>query len=663
MSIPSPVPTQSEEPRGQRGGSGVSVRAMLIGLVVTALIDLWIHYAELVMGGTRGHTALANTSIPVGAFNALFALVALNLLLTRLSPRLRLSPAELLTIYVMSAVSTVLSSSGGMHFLIPTITAAHYFSHMNPENGWTGLFMKYVPQWITQSDPEALKAFYAGGSTLNLHQWASQLLIWCGFLVIFTTATLCMVYILRKQWIEREHLPFPTVTLPLELAKEGTPLLKDRLFWIGTILTFCIVWWNTFSVNYPSLPRLNLRVTDLGPNFTSPPWNALAPLPITFFPFAIGIGYLLSTEVVFSCWFFYLVSKLEAVFGVATGLSTGATGGVQSVFPWLSFQSAGSFLGLAGVSIWVSRRHLKDVYRAAFCNNPDRDPDAKGYRTAALGLVFCTLGMVAFTVVAGASLPMALIWVLLVFAYFIAATRIRAETGNAWPVGPQVDPFQFIMMMGGTGVFQPADLTAITYVRAATAQQDFRGVIMPHQLDGFKIADSAEIKPGKLAGAMMLAVAIGAIVSFIIALYVWTKYGALAKTDPWRSMMGKVNFDKLANWMKLKTPNPPDTGGMMGVSVGVAFTMFLSYMRMRYVWWPLHPVGYCMSTTWLSYETWMPFLIAWLAKIIIIQAGGMKLYKRMMPLFLGFIAGDFLGGGMTTLLGCFTSISVYPANW
>ncbi len=46
-----------------------------MGLVGTALVDLWIHYAELVLGGARGHSALANTSIPLGAFNALFALV------------------------------------------------------------------------------------------------------------------------------------------------------------------------------------------------------------------------------------------------------------------------------------------------------------------------------------------------------------------------------------------------------------------------------------------------------------------------------------------------------------------------------------------------------------------------------------------------------------
>lgn len=638
--------------------AGVTARALVIGLVVTALIDLWIHYAELVLGGVRGHTALANTSIPVGAFNVLFALVFINLILTRLSPRLRLSAAELLTIYVMSAVSTVLSSSGGMHFMIPTMTAAHYFA--TPENGWAAQFFKYIPNWIAQSNPDALKHFYHGGVMVDLHQWARQIVIWCGFLVIFTTATLSMVFILRKQWIEREHLPFPTVMLPLEMVKEENSILKDRFFWIGTGITFCIIWWNTLSLNYPSMPRIWLRATDISASFATPPWSAASPMVVTFFPFVIGIGYLLSTEVVFSCWFFFLISKLEAVWGSAVGWSTGGAG-VQSVFPWLSYQSAGSFLGLAGVSIWVSRRHLKEVFRTAFADNPDADPEARGYRLAVFGLIGSVLAMIAFAVWAGAAVHIAVIWVILALAYLLAATRIRAETGNAWPVGPEVDAFRFLMMLGGTEFYKAADLTAITYVRAATAQQDFRGVCMPHQLDGFKAADSAGIKPTKMAGAMALAVAVGTVVSFIIALYVWNKYGALAKTDTWRSMMGKTSFDRLSTW--LKVPQPPDHGGQIGVGMGVGITMLLSYMRMRYVWWPFHPVGYCMSTTYLSYNTWMPFLIAWLAKICIIKAGGMKLYRKLIPLFLGFIAGDFLGGGLTTLVGCFSNISVYPANW
>ncbi len=644
--IPAPAPENLEKRL-----FGVSLRAILIGLASTALVDLWVHSAELV---PRNNTAIVNTSIPVGPFNVLFALVIVNVLITRLAPRWRLTSQELLTIYVMCAVSTVLSSSGGIHFLIPTITAVHYFGNAN--NQWAETFGKAVPDWLTQNDPDALKAFYLGSSQVDLSRWATEIAIWSAFLLVFACATLCLSLILRKQWIESEHLPFPTVTLPLEIASEKTPLFRNSLFWMGFGLPFLIVCWNTFQANYPALPGFSLRGIDVTNSITSPPWNAMGRLKFTFFPFAVGIGYLLSTEVVFSVWFFYVVSKLQAVFGSAMGWTIGTD--PQSTFPYLTFQGSGAFLGLAVASIWISRHHLKKVFASSFGLGPDFDPLA---RKAVYGLAASAVAMVTFTVVAGASRPVAALFVLLVLLYLVAATRIRAETGNAWPAGPEVDAFRLMVTVGGSAAFSTSELTALSYVRAATAGQDFRGVCMPHELDGLKIADSAGIKPGKLAGAMVLAIAFGVVVSFIIALIVWTHLGGLAKADPWRTTAGQRTFVQLSSW--LTSPVRPNGGGMFGIGFGAVFTMFLAWMRTRYVWWPFHPVGYCMSNTFTAYNLWFPSLIAWLAKVMLTRSGGMKLYRQALPFFLGLIAGDFIGGGLTTLIGCLTSINVYPMNW
>src|SRR5713101_2836777 len=96
-SRPSPAPP-SHPPILPSSQHHVRTRAYLIGLTGTVLVDLWIHYAELVLGGARGHSALANTSIPLGAFCALFVLVLLNQGLRRSAPRLALSPAEVLVV-------------------------------------------------------------------------------------------------------------------------------------------------------------------------------------------------------------------------------------------------------------------------------------------------------------------------------------------------------------------------------------------------------------------------------------------------------------------------------------------------------------------------------------------------------------------------------------
>src|SRR5579862_2623115 len=151
-----PETDEREAPRNARRASGLTLRALLLGLGLTALCDLWIHWAELVLGG-RGHTALANTSIPVGAFNVLFLLIVINLILTKFLRPLAFTRAEILVIYVMMTVSTVISSSGGLHFIIPTVTAAFWYA--DSSNGWAGKFHRYIPDWIAQKDPLALHGF------------------------------------------------------------------------------------------------------------------------------------------------------------------------------------------------------------------------------------------------------------------------------------------------------------------------------------------------------------------------------------------------------------------------------------------------------------------------------------------------------------------------
>lgn len=669
-----PTPNAQPETRISRPRSGLTARALIVGLLATALIDLWLHYAELVLGGLRGHTALANTSIPLGAFNVLLALAFANIAISRILPSHGFSRQELIVIYVMMTTSTVLSSSGGLHFLIPTLTAAHWFAA--PENNWAGLFHKLIPSWMAQQDPTALRAFYLGYSSdfmkthgpgigawlAILRFWALQTAVWVGFMFVFAMATLCIAVILRRRWIDQERLPFPTVALPLELTREGVPLLGEKLFWLAAGLTFALGALNNLHLNFPWLPGLNVRPVDVGQYIVTPPWNAVGRLQVALFPFAIGIGFLLPAEVAFSCWFFFLLTKLEVVWGAAAGWTQGAAFGAQSVFPYVGFQAAGAFLGLGGISLWTARKHLKAVWRAALAKETDFDAgESRGYRLAIVGLSVCFLLMVAFAAVGGARVISAAGMLALVFLYLVAATRIRAETGNAWPVGPDVDPYRFMTSVFGARSFTPADLTVLTYVRAATAGQDFRGTCMPHQLDGLKMAEDSATPLRGVVIAMMVAILVGVAASFSIAVGVWSKFGALAKTDVWRSYAGRTAFNLLQG--NLLNPPGVDVGGIKGIIGGGLFVGLLSLMRLRYAWWPFHPVGYAMANTYPGGVSWMPFLIAWLAKVILTQMGGMRLYRRALPFFLGLIVGDFAQGGFWTLLACFTNLSVYPQNW
>jgi hypothetical protein len=641
---------------------GVTPRAILLGLLLTVLTDLWIHWAELVMGGQQGHTAIAATSTPVGPFCMLFVLSGINLLCRYVLPDLALSGAELLCVYSMIATSSVLSSSGQLHFIIPTVAAAWHYA--NADNAWAGTFFRFIPHWMAQTNTTVLDGFYKGQTSPPWRLWLPQMAAWIGFMLALGFASLCIVALLRRQWVDRERLAFPTVVLHLSLMEERVPIFRNTLFWIGAAIPFAFCLMNTFALNDPRLPLISLRADiDINTFLTQPPYNAIGRTAISFYPFVIGIAYLIPVDVTFSCWFFFLVTRAENILGSALNIDAGMSGSPRATFPFLGQQGAGAFLGLTIVSLWIGRGYLKEVFAKALGEKSDLDDSTEplSYRGALIGLTCAVVAMVGFCVAGGMQPFVAVMLILLALCYMIAATRIRAETGNAWLFGPDVDVNQLMTRTLGTGFLTPSDLTILAYMRPAVANFDMRCMAMPHQFDAMKMADAVGASRRRLFGAICVGTVIGLTASFMIALTIWHGFGAEAKTDSWRTSQGRVPFDNLLSL--LRNPVSADVRGMAAIAFGFAFTAALMLMRTRFLWWPLHPVGYAISNTQTMSSTWMPFLIAWLLKVLFLRYGGAALYRRSLPFFLGLIAGDLLGGGLTTVIGAFTGINVYPINW
>ncbi len=641
---------------------GVTLRSLLLGLFFTVVADLWIHYAELIMGGRQGHTAIAATSTPVGSFCILFVLSGINILIRAILPGLALSGAELLVIYVMVTTSAVLSSSGQLHFIVPTVVAAWHYA--SDANGWAGLFHRFVPPWMAQTNPKALDAFYKGQAPVEWSLWVPQMVTWIGFMLALSFASLCIASLLRQSWVERERLTFPTVALPLALCDEKLPLLKTPLFWFGVAIPFAFAVMNTIALNQPAVPYISLRAeTNLMQNVGDLPWRAMNPLMLSFYPFVIGIAYMIPVDVTFSAWFFYLFTKAERVFGSAFNIDADITGAQRATFPYIGHQGAGAFLGLTIVTLYLNRGYLKEVVKSIL-KEPggiDDSNEPVSYRTAAIGLL-CSIGvMVGFCVAGGMQPIIAVILIVLALTYMIAATRIRAETGNAWLFGPDIDVNALMTRTLGTGFMTPQDMTILAFMRPAVANFDMRCMPMPHHFDAFKMADAVGVSRRRLFGAICVGTVLGLVASFMIALTLWHLYGAEAKAEPWRTSQGRVPFDNLA--ALLRNPVPADPYAIGGIAFGFGLTSLLILLRTYFVWWPLHPVGYAIANTGTMQSTWLPFFIAWLLKVLILRYGGQPMYRFFIPFFLGLIAGDLLGGGFTTLFGAFSGISVYPINW
>jgi hypothetical protein len=106
----------------------------------------------------------------------------------------------------------------------------------------------------------------------------------------------------------------------------------------------------------------------------------------------------------------------------------------------------------------------------------------------------------------------------------------------------------------------------------------------------------------------------------------------------YRTGVGREAFNRLEDWMR--NPRGPDAPGMRWMAGGAAFTFGLAFMQSRFLWWPLHPIGYAFSTCYAMEYWWSTIALTWLIKLLLVRYGGLQAFVKARPLFLGLILGD-----------------------
>jgi len=165
---------------------------------------------------------------------------------------------------------------------------------------------------------------------------------------------------------------------------------------------------------------------------------------------------------------------------------------------------------------------------------------------------------------------------------------------------------------------------------------------MPHQLEGFNLADAECIPIGRLAILMLIASVLGSLASF------WA-FLSLGYHEGGTYGFGYECFNRLERW--LNYPTPSDIPAIIFTMSGFSLTLLLAVMRMRFLWWSLHPVGYAISGSWAINPMIGSIFIGWLLKWIILKYGGIQWHRKMIPFFLGIVLGEFLIGSFWSLLG------------
>jgi len=615
--------------------SAVTRRSVVIGLLLVPLNVWWVIAAEL-----RWYVVLTLNPLFVTPVFYLFVLACLNTVNRRLCPRLVLRPGELVVIYLMLVLSCTIATHDFIINLMSIMGWAAWFS--TPENDWSTLMFPHLPRWLLVWDKGALEGYFSGSSSLYsphvLRAWLAPLAFWSVFIFAVGWMMMCMTVLVRKAWMDDTRLSFPIVRLPLVLTEEPAPgsTFLSKGLWIGFGLAFALGVVNGLHEWFPMLPALNVRARYL--NFTVPPWTAASPMWISWYPFGIGLAYLVPVDVSFSCWFFYLFFKAQAVIGHRMGF-----GSVPDM-PFVHEQEIGAWYAF-GVSLLVLyRRYIVRIVRQGIGLDPAEDSDEPmSYRAAFRGLAAGSLVFMVFWKAAGMSLVWVVVGLVTYLLVSLSITRIRAEAGgqhNVWDLEPMnlMRLFDSHSLGGGN---LGAGALSHWYWRLNRCHP------MPAMFEGFKLAQEHDMRLRDLVKPMLAAFAVATIAGMWACLQVFYSEGALAKTRGFAFWTGVETF----NWLdsSLRNGFRPEISRWAAAGSGGALVVLLSAVRTRCAWFPFHPLGYCMGAElrWL----WFPFFVAWLIKATVLRFGGLSLYRRSLGFFLGLVLGDYVVGAVWSLIG------------
>lgn len=617
--------------------NGIRFRALIIGIILIPINIYWVIQKEAYPGWVTAAVGPPDTlSLFYNVIFILSILLLLNFLLSRILPQARLSKIELVAIYAMLCISTSISGIDMVQILPPIMT--HGFWYATPENEWESIFWDYLPRWLTVRDKQALIGYYEGESSFYnfIQPWIIPITFWTIFVFVLIALMLCINIIIRKQWTTNEKLTYPIIRLPLEMIIQEKSFFTNKLLITGFIIASAIDSINSLNMIYPKIPSIPVRSLEIGRYFTEKPWNAIGWTPICFFPFAIGITFCMPLDLSFSCWFFYIFLKAQIILLNVLGLHN------LSGFQYLKAQESGAYISFGIITLWLLRKHFIRIIKGLFLEADYISKDeVRSYRIAIISFLLGMIILLIFCYAAGIPLWASTTFFILYFIIAIAITRMRAELGPPTNELYYGGPEQIMTLSLGTRRFPKAALSTFSLFWFFT--RAYRGHPMANQLESFKMAEQVQDDSKKLPLAILLATIISILATFWATLDVG--YRVVGVPGNWAS---NETYRRLETW--LQQPSDMSTDAVLFMGIGALIILSFTLMRMRFIWWSIHPVAYLMANSWTMSWIWFSIFVGWAVKWVILKYGGLHSYRKVFPLFLGLILGEFTTGAILNII-------------
>ena len=292
------------------------------------------------------------------------------------------------------------------------------------------------------------------------------------------------------------------------------------------------------------------------------------------------------------------------------------------------------------------------VCRKAFRGDASVDDTDEiiSYRTAVWGLILGVVAMSLWLWRAGLPLWVAPLFLFGALVTFVSLTRIIAEAGLPM-VFPRNIPLDFVISGIGAKHIGPTGIAALGPTVIWT--ESLASTMMAHTATGLKLTGEIAYRKRWLLLALAIAIGVSAVSTFWMSLWVTYREGAI-------NVAGSVSYLPDYTWeyvgRRVEENAGPNWSGWLVRLLGGGVMAGLLVMYRRFLWWPLHPLGFVVSMDRVMDTAWFPVFVAWLTKSVLLKYGGLKAYRALIPVFYGLILGQFVAGGIWLIVDYFTGM-------
>jgi len=619
-------------------GKNSILKALILGFLVSVFVNLASPYTESV-----GFSNFSWSYLPEGAAIPLLFILAVNLLLTKARRELALNRSELLLVLVMALVANS-TSIWLIYFFLAAIVSPHYFA--TTENEWYDLLLPYLPEELIISDSDhAVRWFYEGvpqGSPIPWKSWLIPLGYWIPFFIALLLASYTLIIFFRKQWMAEEKLAYPIMQPIIHLAESKRFFWSSSLLWVGVAIPLFIATLDVTKHIYPGVPAFpvdHLGSLNWGAVSGSHGFSSLVGC-INFV--AVGVGYFVPQDVLLSIWLFYLIIKVGEVAILShTGRWFLGSGGM---FIWgdagIAWQSFGAFVVFVALMVFRGRSQLREFINAAFRRGPSYTNEPMTPRTTISVFLVSISFMMLWLDYFQLPLKVVLIFMPLLLLIYLGVARVVCQSGIFYVVPPMIAQNPCIYLLSARRIGTQGMISlGLTYAWHGDVQSILSGL----SAQSIKLQRAIGYTGKQLTIAILIAVLSGLFIAPLGVIVTGYKQGALNWSTWLFQGFGANTYNQVLGQIQSSAGQGFEWEISLYFAVGSIMMLITTILYYRFLWWHVHPIGLAVVSSFTLYAVYIGFFIAWAIKHLMLRWGGLQLYSKGTPFFIGLLIGHYTG--------------------